>query len=173
MLLLASVGLSCATTLEVVQVYQPLSLHGTDVDYDFEGEAIQARVLSRPMVLSGALPEGLVTAVASPHKMPAVPNYDVPESNLLRLYGLEMMGEMTGEAELKVVIDLSGKKVPKDVELSLRTVLKLSISALKKTLKDYHFAENKPLRVTLELAGLDRKTASLGDLGGKFLVTGR
>ena len=172
-LLLATVGLASATTLEVVRIFQPLSLHGTDVDYDFEGEPVQARVLSKPMVLSGALPEGLVTAVAAPHQMPPVPNYGESECNLLCLYNLKMTGEMTGEAKLKVVIDLSHNKVPKDVEISLRTVLKLSISALKRTLNDYHSAENKPLKVSVEFAGLDRKTASLRDLAGKFQITGR
>ena len=166
-------SLSWGTTLEVFRIFHPLSLHGTDVDYEFEGETIQARVLSRPLVLSGALPEELVGAVASSYRMPAVPNYPERECNLLVLYGLEVTGDMAGEADLKIVIDLSANQVPKDVVLPLRTVLKLTISALKKTLKDSQLIENRPLNVTLELAGLTEKTASLRDLAGKFEVTGR
>lgn len=166
-------GLSWGTTLEVFRIFQPLSLHGTDVDYEFEGETIQARVLSRPMVLSGALPEELVSAVGSSYRMPAVLNYTERECNLLRLYGLEITGEMTGEADLKIIIDLSASEAPKDVVLPLRTVLKLTISALKQTLKDSHLIENRPLNVTLEFAGLTEKTASLRDLAGKFQITGR
>ncbi|HCQ80352.1 MAG TPA: hypothetical protein DIV46_10285, partial [Verrucomicrobiales bacterium] len=80
-LLLASASFASATTLEVLRVFQPLSLHGTDVDHEFKGEAIQARIFARPMVLSGAMPENLVLAVATPHRMPATFNYDVNECN--------------------------------------------------------------------------------------------
>ncbi len=64
---LALISLASATTLEVLQVFQPISLHGTDVDYEFEGEHVRARVFSRPMVLSVAMPETLVAAIASLH----------------------------------------------------------------------------------------------------------
>jgi type II restriction/modification system DNA methylase subunit YeeA len=80
---------------------------------------------------------------------------------------------MTGGADLKIIIDLSASEVPKEVVLPLRTVLKLTISALKQTLKDSHLIENRPLKVTLELAGLTEKTGSLRDLAGRFEVGGR
>lgn len=172
-LFLATMTCSWGTTLEVFRIFHPLSLHGTDVDYEFEGETIQARVLSRPMVLSGALPEELVSAVGASYRMPPALNYTERECNLLRLYGLELKGEMTGGVDLKIIIDLSASEVPQEVVLPLRTVLKLTISALKQTLKDSHLIENRPLKVTLELAGLTEKTGSLRDLAGRFEVGGR
>ena len=171
--LLASLGLSPASTLEVFRIFQPLSLHGTDVDADFEGEAVQARVLSRPMVLSGALPEGVVAAVGASHRMPAVPNYTEPECNLLQLYGVEIYGLLVAENNLTVTLDLKKAKVPAKVNLPIRTVLRLAISALKKTLKDFHHSQNNSLKVRLVIAGLTRQNASLRDLGEEFEVKGR
>ena len=76
-LLAASACFASATTLEVLRVFQPLSLHGTDIDHEFKGESVQAHIFARPMVLSGAMPENLVLAVATPHRMPATFNYEV------------------------------------------------------------------------------------------------
>jgi len=169
-MLLGSVLMAGATTLEVLRVYQPVSFHGTDVDFDFEGQAIQARVMSRPMVLGGAMPENLVAAVGSPHRMPEMPNYRVPECNLLTLYGIEISGYMTEKGELRVSFDLKNIRVPDHVDLPIRTVLRLSIEALKKTLGDYHQVENKPLKVEVAFTGLTKKNESLRDLGGRFLI---
>lgn len=171
-LISVSASLASATTLEVLRVYQPLSLHGTDVDSEFQEEALQAQVFSRPMVLSGAMPENLVTAIAIPHRMPAIFNYEVKECNLLTLFQVEVAGEMDDSGELKVVFNLAQMKVPKDVELSIRSVLKLSIKALKRTLGDYHHPENKPLKVKMVIEGTTEKNSSLRDLSGGFLVTG-
>ena len=170
--LLASASLAAATTLEVLQVYQPLSLHGTDVDHEFQGEAIQAQIFARPMVLSGAIPENLVSAIATPHRMPATFNYDVKECNLLSLFQVEVSGMMDDSGELKVSFNLAKLKAPEGVELPIRTVLKLSIQALKKTLEDYHHPENKPLKVKVVIEGTAQKNNSLRDLSGGFVVTG-
>ena len=65
--------LSChtagATTISVVPIFEPLSLHGTDVDEAISdtGEALQACVMSRPMAMTGAFPEVLVDAIRSTH----------------------------------------------------------------------------------------------------------
>ncbi|MDG2400689.1 MAG: hypothetical protein P8M04_08945 [Akkermansiaceae bacterium] len=171
-LLVASASLTSATTLEVLRVFQPLSLHGTDVDHEFKGEAIQAHIFARPMVLSGAMPENLVLAVATPHRMPATFNYDVNECNLLTLFQVELSGIMLDSGQLKVAFNLSKMKAPEGVELPIRTVLKLSIQALKRTLEDYHHPENKPLKVKIAIEGTTEKNRSLRDLGGGFVVTG-
>ena len=169
---MASVSLASATTLEVLRVFQPLSLHGTDVDHDFKGEVLQAQIYSRPMVLSGAMPENLVLAVATPHQMPATVNYDGNECNLLTLFQIEVTGILAKLGELKVAFNLAKMKAPEDVELPIRTVLQLSIKALKKTLEDYHHPENKPLKVEIVIEGTTLKNSSLRDLGGRFIVTG-
>ena len=171
-LLLASASLASATTLEVLRVFQPLSLHGTDVDHEFKGEAVQAHIFARPMVLSGAMPENLVLAVATPHRMPAIFNYDVNECNLLTLFQIEISGIMGDSGELEVAFDLTKMQAPESVDLSIRTVLSLSIQALKKTLEDYHHPENNPLKVKITIEGTTKKNRSLRDLNGGFVVTG-
>ncbi|HEY8961360.1 MAG TPA: hypothetical protein VIM57_04080, partial [Luteolibacter sp.] len=75
-----------ATTITVVPVFEPLSLHGTDVDEVIAetGEALQATVMPRPMALTGAFPEVLIESIRSPHKIPTNnPNYKTTEANLL------------------------------------------------------------------------------------------
>lgn len=167
---LALMSLASATTLEVLQVFQPISLHGTDVDHDFEGQHIQARVFPRPMVLSGAMPENLVAAIASPHRMPASNNYEVKESNLLVLYKVDLHALLGDDEILVVTFDLSKMKGPEGVALPIRTVLRLSIAALKKTLSDYHHAENDLLNVRVVIAGTNEKNSSLKDLSGSFVI---
>jgi len=170
-LIFASASLASATTLEVFRVFQPLSLHGTDVVNNFKGEAVQAHIFARPMVLSGAMPENLVLAVATPHRIPTIFNYDVDECNLLTLFQVELSGIMGKSGELEVGFDLAKMQVPQGVELPIRTVLKLSIQALKKTLEDYHHPENEPLKVKIAIKGTTKKNRSLRDLNGRFVVT--
>jgi len=162
-------SLASGTTLDVLRVFQPISLHGTDVDHLFEDEHLQARVFSRPMVLSGAMPESLVSAIASPYRMPATDNYKVKESNLLALYQIQVSGDFLEEV-LVVGFDLSQMKAPEGLELPVRTVLRLSIEALKQTLTDYHHAENDPLKIRVEIRGTREGNASLKDLGSEFVI---
>ncbi len=162
-------GLASATTLEVLQVYQPVSLHGTDMDHEFEGEHIQARVFSVPMVLGGAMPENLVAAISKPLRMPPVDNYKVKECNLLVLYRIELHASLEEEI-IVVTFDLTRMKAHEDVELPVRTVLELSIVALKTTLTEYHQSENDPIKVRVAIEGTTAKNASLKDLSGKFVI---
>lgn len=171
-LFLALVTLAGATTLEVLRVYQPLSLHGTDVDHEFEGQAIPAQVFARPMVLSGAMPENLIAAIAIPHQMPSTFNFEVKECNLLVLFNVGVTGIMEDRGDLTVTFDLSKLKIPKDVELPIRTVLKLSIDALKQTLREYQHPENEAMKVRIKITGTTAKNASLGDLVERFEVKG-
>jgi len=165
-----SMGFASATTLEVMEVFQPISLHETDMIHEFEGEDIQARVFSRPLVLSGAMPEGLISAVASPHQLPRVENYEVKECNLLALYQVSLNGFLDENDTLLVTFDLKEMKAPEGIELPIRTVLKLSIKALKKTLVNYHHPENGVLKVTVKIMGTKEGNASLKDLGASFKV---
>ena len=124
------------------------------------------------MVLSGAMPENLVSAIATAHRMPAIFNYEVKECNLLALFQVEVFGEMDDSGELRVVFNLAKIRVPEGVDLPIRMVLKLSIQALKKTLEDYQQPENQPLKVKLVIEGTTEKNSSLRDLGGRFVVAG-
>ena len=146
-----------ATTVMVVPIFEPLSLHGTDGDDAISdtGEALQACVMSRPMALTGAFPEVLVDAIRSPHLIPTNnPNYKVQETNLLVLSNIGISGEMTPEG-LTVRFDVAQLAIPAEVDLTARQILKLAIVALRKTLEDYQAPQNQPLAVTLVIEGAD------------------
>lgn len=162
------------TTISVVAVFEPLSLHGTDVDGDIteSGEALQAAVLSRPMALTGAFPEDLVEAVRSPHLIPSNnPNYQVPEANLLILCGISLSAETTDD-ELQVSIDISKLAIPEEVDLTSRQVIKLILVAIRKTLEAYQDGQTDSLKVKIVLDGAVAEKASLNDLGTEFELPG-
>lgn len=163
-----------ATTIMVVPIYEPLSLHGTDGDEAISdtGEALQACVMARPMAMTGAFPEVLIDAIRSPHLIPTNnPNYKVQETNLLVLANIGINGEMTSEG-LTVKLDVAQLKIPEEVDLTARQILKLIIVAIRKTLDEYQAPQPDPLAVTLVIDGADDDKAGLRDLGAKFVIGG-
>lgn len=161
-----------ATTIVVIPIHEPLSLHGTDGDDAISdiGEALQATVMNRPMALTGAFPEVIVDAIATPHKIPTNnPNYQVEEANLLILCHVGIQGEITEEG-LLVRLDISNLTIPEEVDLTSRQVLKLALVALRKTLHDYQQNQASPLNVSVSIVGAEGNKASLADLGMKFTL---
>jgi hypothetical protein len=168
----ALVALAPASTIMVVPIYEPLSLHGTDGDDAISeiGEALQATVMARPMALTGAFPEVLVDAIASVHKIPTNhENYTVTEANLLVLCGVKLSGEMT-EDGLLVRFNVEALAIPEMVDLTSRQVLKLALVALRKTLEVYQLPQEQPLPVTVRIEGTNEGTAPLTDLGTFFTI---
>jgi hypothetical protein len=161
-----------ASTIMVVPVFEPLSLHGTDGDEAISdtGEALQACVMSRPMAMTGAFPEVLVDAIRSPHLVPTNnPNYKVQEANLLVICNIGISGEMSTEG-LIVRLDVAQLAIPTEIDLTARQILKLAIVALRKTLEVYQGPQTQPLAVTLVIEGADEGRANLKDLGARFTV---
>lgn len=161
-----------ATTISVVPVYEPLSMHGTDVDEAITdtGEALQATVASRPMALTGAFPEVLMESIRSPHKFPTNnPNYKVEEVNLLVLCNIGISAEITEEG-LKVRLNVAGLTVPEGVDLTARQVLKLAMVAIRKTLEEYQRPQSEPMKVSVVIEGVDDGTASLKDLDATYTL---
>lgn len=168
--LLAGRGL--ATTITVVPIFEPISLHGTDGDEAITdvGEALQASVMSRPMALTGAFPEVLVDAIRSPHLIPTNnQNYKVQESNLLVLCNIGISGEMN-DGTLTVRLDIAALSIPQDVDLTTRQILNLTIIALRRTLEKYQAQQTQALAVNLLIEGTDEKQASLKDLAAAFTI---
>lgn len=164
-----------ATTIMVVPIFEPISLHGTDGDEVVSevGEALQASVMSRPMALTGAFPEMLVDAIRSPHLLRSnSPNYKVREVNLLVLANVGIGAELH-EGTLTVRLSIGDMAVPADVDLTPRQILNLAIVALKKTLEDYQRHQTKPLPVNLVIEGAEGPNASLKDLEAKFEIAGQ
>ena len=163
---------AAATTIMVVPIFEPLSLHGTDGDEAISDtdEALQACVMSRPMAMTGAFPEVLVDAIRSPHLIPTNnPNYKVEEANLLVICNIGIRGEMDEEG-LTVRMDVAQLKIPIDVDLTSRQILKLAIVALRKTLEEYQRPQEGQLNVTLVIEGADEGKAGLLELGTRFLI---
>lgn len=169
--LVASVG---ATTISVVPVFEPVSLHGTDVDEVITetGEALQATVISRPMALTGAFPETLVESIRTTHKLPSNnPNYTVEEVNLLVLCGIGISAEMTDDG-LLVKFDVEALSIPEGVDLTVRQVLKLGIVAVRKTLEAYQAPQTDTLAVRIRIVGTGEGNASLTELDSAFELAG-
>jgi hypothetical protein len=161
-----------ASTITVVPIFEPLSLHGTDGDEAISeiGEALQASVMSRPMALTGAFPEDLVDAIRSPHLIPTNhPNYKVQEANLLVLCNVGISGEMI-DGVLTVKLNVAELAIPADVDLTTRQILKLAIIAIRKTLDQYQRPQTQSLAVSVIIDGADDAKASLRDLGSKFVI---
>ena len=173
LLLTGFTGLSAfASTIMVVPIFEPLSLHGTDGDEAISeiGAALQASVMPRPMALTGAFPEVLVDAIRSPHLIPSNnPNYKVQESNLLVLCNVGISGEMV-DGVLTVRLDVAQLAIPADVDLTTRQILNLAIIALRKTLDEYQRPQTQSLSVVVIIDGTDEAKASLRDLGTKFVI---
>lgn len=162
-----------ATVITIAPVFEPLSLHGTDVDEVITetGEALQATVMPRPMALTGAYPEALVESIRSPHKIPTNnPNYKTTEANLLVLCRIGLAAELIENGRLRVRLDISNLAIPQEVDLTSRQVLKLAIVAVRRTLEDYQKSQTANLNVELLIEGADEGKAPLRDLSAKFTV---
>jgi hypothetical protein len=169
-----TVSMAFATTIMVVPIFEPLSLHGTDGDQAISeiGEALQASVMPRPMALTGAFPEVLVDAIRSPHLIPTNnPNYKVQEANLLVICNIGIVGKMENGV-LMVSLNVAELSIPPEVDLTTRQILKLTIIALRKTLEEYQRPQTQVLPVHLIIEGADDAKASLRDLGCEFTLGG-
>lgn len=166
--------LASATTITVLPIHEPLSLHGSDNDEITTevGEALQACVLPRPMALTGDFPETLVTSIRSPHTIPTNnPNYHVREANLLILTGITLDAQTT-EQGLTVRINCLNMKIPSDVDLTARQILRLTLVALRKTLEEYQKIQTEPLRVHVLVQATGSAKGHLEALNSTFQIPG-
>jgi hypothetical protein len=140
LLLILGVTSTLGVTREVVRVFQPLSFHHTDtaVEYGPKGELLQADVVARSMVLSGAFPEDLAKAVLMPCQLTSNnPGYDVPEVNLAQLCNLKLQATRSGET-VEIVVDCSKAAVPEDLEVTLSQVLEMLTESIRRTFRTYY-----------------------------------
>ncbi len=165
-------GCCHASTLAVVPVYEPLSLQGTDCDDAISdtGDTLQACVMSRPMALTGAVPEVLVDAIRSPHRIPSNhPHYRVEESNLLVLCHIGINGTVAADG-LTVRVNVAQLVIPVPVDLTARQIIKLTVAAVRRTLDEYQRTQTQSLAVTLVIEGTGEANAGLRDLGSHFIL---
>ncbi|MCH7227443.1 hypothetical protein [Haloferula sp. A504] len=173
-LVLAVISFAGATTISVVPIYEPITLHGTDVDEAISeiGEALQATVMPRPMALSGAFPETLVEAVRTTHELPGNdPNYTVDEVNLLVLCRVGVAAEIVDQ-KLEVSLDVGEMVVPEGIDLTERQVIRLAIVAIRKTLEVYQEPQPDRLEVKIAIVGAGDQREGLGELACHFEIEG-
>ncbi len=158
---LASVALPPLLHAEraLIDVYQPTSLLGTDLDADplGTGESLAATIVTRPVIVGGAFPESPVHAISLPHRIAGAPEGFPDESNLIVIVGAEIHAEW-GETEDRIVADFSKARVPDDLGVTLIQVMKMTALCLQKTLGDQH---EKPIQITW----LAPEEVSLADAG--------
>jgi hypothetical protein len=174
--LIFSAMLVRATVIDVVQVFQPISLHGSDVgdEVDDTGESLQASILSRPMALTGGFPEVLVESIAMPHELPTNnENYKIKEVNLVVICGLKIDAELDDDGMLLVEINIANMVIPEEIDMTARQVLRLIAGSIKKTLLEYNTMQKDDLRVQLRVVGTNESNHTLQDLGNKYLVDGK
>ncbi|MCH2063720.1 MAG: hypothetical protein MK194_08345 [Roseibacillus sp.] len=174
-LLLLLPSIVSGVTLEVVNLYQPLSLHGTDGVGESLGEddPVQAAVMSRPYAVTGAMPEDLVKAVGSPHRITSNGDgYVVEDANLLNLCKIELSAEMKN-TRLLVRLDVSKLELPEELDLTARQVVTLSIVAIEYTLKDYfRNSKDEDLRVSIGVKGTNEGNEALKNLARRLTLGG-
>lgn len=174
--LICSVLMVHATVIDVVQIYQPISLHGSDVDdeVDDTGESLQASILSRPMALTGAFPEVLVESIAMPHALPTNnENYNIKEVNLVVICGLKIQAELDDDGMLLVEINIANLVIPEEIDMTARQVLRLVSGSIKKTLVEYNGMQKEDLRVQVRVVGTNESNHALQDMGNKYSVEGK
>ncbi|MGJ8673645.1 hypothetical protein [Rubritalea sp.] len=126
-----------ASTKSVYQIWQPLSLAGTDVHgvVGIENTYAGSVVMVRPMVVSGAIPEDLIAAIALNVPIPsATENYAQPQVNLLAMAKIQLQGRLEN-GKLVIEFDLSNAVAPEGVELSIENIVELGIEAVQKTVE--------------------------------------
>jgi hypothetical protein len=130
----------------LMQVYQPTSLLGTQLDGDplRTGDSICATIVSRPVLVGGAFPESPVDAISLPHRIAGAGEGFPQESNLIVLVGGKIHAEH-GEKEHQIIADFSKAKVPENLGVSLVEVMKITALCMSKTLGTKH---DRPIKIT-------------------------
>jgi hypothetical protein len=148
LLTIVVVSLQCSLRAEnsLMQVYQPTSLLGTEMDGNplGTGESICAIIVSRPVLVGGAFPESPVDAISLPHRIAGAGKNFPDESNLIVMVGGRVHAEY-GDKEHRIIADFSKAKVPENLGVTLLQVMKLTALCLNKTLGTEH---ERPIKIT-------------------------
>jgi len=140
-------------TLEVVQLYLPISLEGTDVTSSiFPEKAVPVDVISTPIVLSGAMPEDLLAALNRPFQLPSNnSHYKVTEANLIVINEITTHLEQDELGNYAFTLTIPEKLITKGIELSELGALLMN-SVMKTVTRYYHDKEDPPqIKLRIEI----------------------
>ena len=105
-----------------------------------------------------------------PHKIASnSPAYSLPEANLFKLCKVTLTAEIKGE-KLLVRLDLKEMTIPEDIDLTARQILRLSINAIRRTLKDYFKDAGSTMEVSVGIIGTKEGNESLKDLAVRYAL---
>lgn len=137
-LLLASILIASSAHggSQIVEIFQPTSLLGTDTEDDplGDGQDMAATIVSRPVVIGGAFPESPVHAMSLPHKIEGATDGFPTESNLIVLVGAEINAKW-GENSHVVTADFSKAQASEDLDVTLLQVMQLTAECLRRNLQ--------------------------------------
>jgi len=126
-LFFASLSPLLAGGSSLVEVFQPTSRFGT--------EKADPVIVSRPVIVgNGHL--GAVNAISLPHHIAGAPEEFPKESNLIVLVGATVYVALSKDEHF-IVADFSKAKNPKNSEVTVLQVMKMTALCLQKTLGNY------------------------------------
>lgn len=130
---------------DIVPIFQPLSLLGTELEaYPLgQEEGICADVMATPAIVSSAYPEAIVQAIALPHRFYQAPEGFPDESNLLVLTGARLVAAW-GEERHSVTIDFSQVSLGEKLGVTLDQLCRLTVLCLSKSLRQ-GYSDGKPI----------------------------
>ena len=121
---------------DLITVYQPTSLLGT--------EKAEPTIVSRPVIVGGAYPEGPVNAISLPHRIAGAPEGFPDESNLIILSKAQIHAEW-GEKEHQIIADFSNAIAPRGQDITVLQIMRMTAICLQKTLGAKH---TTPIKIT-------------------------
>jgi hypothetical protein len=130
---------------DIVPIFQPLSLLGTELEaYPLgQEEGICADVMATPAIVSSAYPEAIVQAIGLPHRFYQAPEGFPAESNLLVLTGARLDAAW-GEERHAVTIDFSQVSLGGNLGVTLDQLCRLTVLCLSKSLRQ-GYSDSKPI----------------------------
>jgi hypothetical protein len=142
--------LSSRAERDIVSIFQPLSLLGTELEaYPLgKNESVYADVLATSTIVSSAYPEAIVQAIALPHHFYNAPEGFPAESNLIILSGGHLDAAW-GEARHSITIDFSKASV-KDLGVTLKQLCRLTLLCLSRSLQQKS-SDGKPFTLNWKL----------------------
>jgi len=149
-LVLLSASLLSAEVLEVIKLYRPLSLKGTEsFTENKDGEVLEAGVFSAPAVLSGAMPEDILAALTQPYVIQSYgKSYESKECNLFTLSNSTATAKQLNGQHFEITLTLDPAQ---KMDLNQEELTTLLTKSIRNTFTNYFNSSDVPLEFDLYL----------------------
>ncbi len=159
----------------IVQIFLPVSLSGTELDADplGTGESMGAMILARPALIGGAYPENIIAAICLPLQLGGGNNNFPDESNLLVIIGAKISAAHGIQNEPhQITVDFTKVNRKENSDSSISQALRLTAECLKRTIsqnksgREFQIAWLVPLDFSIKGLGLPGKLQANGEQAG-------